>query len=78
MVISSVYDLDAQEVPPVKTLSKKYKDTGVKKVFVIGITPDVPEKYSNVKKLRNSIGLSSLDRSFSIATDLKLCNFYLV
>ena len=72
----SVYDLDAQEAPPVKTLSKKYKGTGVKKIFVIGITPDVPKKYSNVK-VWNSIGLSSFNRSFNIATDLKLCNILL-
>ena len=77
-VCLSVYDLDAEEEPPVvKTLSKNYIDTGVKKVFIIGITPDVPEKYANVKKVCTSIGLSSLNRKFSIATDLKLCNILL-
>ena len=40
------------------------------------ITPDVPENYVNLKKLWK-LGLDRLQRSFTIATDLKLCNILL-
>ena len=77
-VCLSLFDLTTETtLSSGKTLSKKFKDSCVKKVFIIGITPDVPENYANVKKLWNCVGLTSLERSFSIATDLKLCNILL-
>ena len=60
-----------------KTLSKKFKDSGVKKVIILGIAPGVEELYNNVKKLWVNIGLHNLERPFTIATDLKLCNVLL-
>ena len=60
-----------------KTLSKKFKDSGVKKALLIGLTPNVPENYINMKRLWIEIGLHRLNRKFTIATDLKLCNILL-
>ena len=60
-----------------KGFAKRFKDSGVKNVMIIGITPDVPENDVNLKKLWKSIGLDRLQRSFTIATDLKLCNILL-
>ena len=31
-------------------LSKNFKDSGVKKTFLIAVVPDVPQNYVNVKK----------------------------
>ena len=74
-VCLSLFDLTAS--PSKNVLAKKFKDSGVKKVIIIGITPNVPENYVNVKKLWLSIGLQSMQKSFTIATDLKLCNILL-
>ena len=59
------------------TSSTKFKDSGVKKALIIGIAPETEELYSNVKKLWLRIGLQNLDRSYVIATDMKLCNILL-
>ena len=38
--------------PQVKNgIAKMFKESGVKKVFVIGLVADVPENYVNVKRL---------------------------
>ena len=60
-----------------KTLAKKFKDSGVKKVFLLAIVPNIPENYWNVKKLWIETGLHTLQRDYTIATDLKLCNILL-
>ena len=52
-------------------------DSGVKKVFVIAICPDVQENYQNFKKLWWRVGLNNLKYQFTIATDLKLINILL-
>ena len=36
------------------SLSKKFTDSGVKKVFLVAAVSDVPENYQNVKKLVES------------------------
>ena len=46
----SLFDLYASESKSTKTLSKKFKDSGVKKVFIIGVAPNTPENYYNMKK----------------------------
>ena len=58
-------------------LWKIFKDSGVKKVFLVAAVPVVPENYQNVKKLWLNLGFQILDRRFTIATDLKLCNILL-
>ena len=57
-----------------KCLSKQFKDTGVKKAFIIALVPDTPEIQHNVKRLWINTGLDSLERRFTIATDLKMIN----
>ena len=73
----SVFDIDNLVSGNKVGLSKKFKDSGVKKVFLIATVPDVPENYQNVKKLWLNLGLQNLDRRFTIATDLKLRNILL-
>lgn len=58
-------------------LLKKYLESGVKKLFVIGIAPTVKESYVNVKRLWLNSGVDKLQRGYTIATDLKLCNILL-
>ena len=60
-----------------KVSAKKFKDSGVKKVIIIAISPNVPENYVNIKKMWLNIGLHTTSRKFTIATDLKLCNILL-
>lgn len=52
--------------------SKKYKDSGVKKIFILGIVPSAPENHNNVSKMWETVNVNgSLD---TIATDLKMAN----
>ena len=47
-VCMSIFDKD-DPYPSVKSgLSKKFKESGVKKVFLLALAPDVPENYVNV------------------------------
>ncbi len=50
----------------------RFKDSGVKKLFIVGIVPGVQENYHNVKVLLEATKVSSL--TFSLATDMKLAN----
>ena len=52
--------------------SERFRDTGVKKLFVVGIVAGVPETYHNVKTLLEASKVTSI--SFSLATDMKLAN----
>lgn len=70
-VTLSVFDLN-ESVNTTKT-----KDSGVKKCFLIGIVPCVPENYVNVKRLWLNIAIDGFQREFTIAADLKLCNILL-
>lgn len=54
--------------------NSKFKDSGVRKCFLIGIAPDVPENYFNVKRLWLNIGIDDLHRPYTVSADLKLCN----
>ena len=56
---------------------RDFKNSGVKKCFIIGIVPNIPETYFNLKRLWLNVGASDLDRPFTIASDLKLCNILL-
>ena len=70
----SAFDMDNLVSHSKVDLSKKFKDSGVNKVFLVAAVPDVPENYQKVKKLWLNLGLQNLDRRFKIATDVKLCN----
>ena len=72
----SVFDMDNLVSGSKVGLSMKFKDSGVKKVFLVAAVPDVPENYQSVKLWLN-LELQNLDRRFTIATDLKSCNILL-
>ena len=72
----SVFDFK-NSTSPSKVLAKEFKDSGVKKVLVIGIVSNVQENYINLKALWINIGIHLLNKDFTIATDLKLCNILL-
>ncbi|PAA89846.1 hypothetical protein BOX15_Mlig027848g1 [Macrostomum lignano] len=59
---------------PVKKLacSRQFLNSGVKKLMIIAIAPDVSETYLNVKLLLDSLNLQAI--SFTVACDLKLAN----
>ena len=72
-------EADDLKSPPKKRTAKhikqRYKDSGVKKLFIIGIVEDILETYDNVKAILTLLGLEKID--FVIATDLKLANILL-
>ena len=51
-----------------------FKDSGVKKIILIKMIPDIQENYINVKRLWLECGINKSTRPYTIATDLKLCN----
>lgn len=73
-VCLSVFPLEHQHDEVVK---EKYKDSSVKRIFIIGIAPDVQENYENMLMLWASLNLQKITVDFTIATDLKLCNILL-
>ena len=77
-VCLSIFDIDnPYQNTSSSSMSKRVKDSGVKRVFVIGIVPKVSEYYVNVKRLWISIGIQALQKKYTVATDLKLCNIIL-
>ena len=58
-------------------MSKLFKDTGVKKAFILALVPDTPENQHNVKRLWINSSIDTLNRKFTIATDLKMINILL-
>ena len=56
---------------------KEFKNSGVKKCFIIGIVPNILENYFNLKRLWLNVGVNELNRPFTVASDLKLCNILL-
>ena len=72
-----IFDINNLVSKNESSLSKKRKDSGVKKAFLIAAVLDVSEDYVNVKKLWISLGLQKLDCKFTIITDFKLCNILL-
>ena len=74
-VCLSIFDMKMPSTG--KTLSKKFLDSVVKRVFILALVPDIQENYYNVKKLWITTHIHLLERPFTIATDLKLCNILL-
>lgn len=56
--------------------SKQFRDSGVKKLFIIGATESTQENYTNVAQLWSAIDINTSLNKFNgtIATDLKLAN----
>ena len=75
-ICASLFDID-KPIPKMSgALSKKFLEFGVKKIFIIGLVPDVSEDYVNVKRLWMNRGVEHL-RNYTVATDSKLCNILL-
>ena len=70
-VCISVFDLLSPTTASRNTLTKKFEDSGVKKVMIIGIVPEIPENYYNMKRLWLDVGVNMFNREVTIATDLK-------
>ncbi len=51
------------------------KDSSVKRLFIIGLIPDIPENYENMEIIFNELKIHQV--KFIIATDLKLANIIL-
>ena len=51
--------------------SKQAKDSSVKKLLLIGVLPDCPETYSNVKYMLDTLHISDVE--FVYSADLKMC-----
>ena len=58
--------------------NSNFRDTGVKKSFIIGMLLSVPENYVNLKRLWLILGIDRLERCslVTIAADLKICNIF--
>lgn len=56
--------------------AEKWKDTGVKKIFIIALAPNTQENYTNVKFLWSKLAINKCFAEYSatITTDLKLAN----
>ena len=73
----SIFDINDSFSNVQSGVSNKFKESGVKKIFLIASVPNLPENYVNVKKLWINLCLLNLDKRFTVATDLKLCNILL-
>ena len=50
---------------------KQAKNSSVKKLLILGIVPEVPENYHNVKEILSSLNLEVIE--FTAAADIKMC-----
>ena len=58
------------------TYVTKFKDFGVRKVFILAIVPKTPETYRNMRVIIQKTQLNNLDK-FLLVADLKLLNIIL-
>ena len=72
----SIFDINDPYSKSNSALSKKFLESGVKRVFITGLVPDVSEHYVNVKRIWINYSINIL-KNYTIATDLKLCNVLL-
>ncbi|KAJ8688531.1 hypothetical protein QAD02_024326 [Eretmocerus hayati] len=52
--------------------AKKFRESGVEKLFILGLVAGAQENYENVKMLWSMLKINELE--YTIATDLKLAN----
>ena len=52
-------------------MEKSFKDISVNASFLLGVVPDIPERYFNLKILFDRLGLEKLD--CVCVSDIKLC-----
>ena len=70
----SIFDINDPLPKANNSIGKRFLESGVKRVFIIGLVPDITENYVNVKRLWLNTGLDGLKKRYTVATDLKLCN----
>ena len=75
-ICASIFETDDPTPRVCGTLSKKFLESGVKKILIVGLVPDVSENYVNVKRLWINCGVEKL-RNYTVATDLKVFNILL-
>ena len=73
---TSIFDIEDPSPRMNTGMSRKFLESGVKRVLIIGLAPNVSEDYVNVKRIWLDCGIDKL-RKYTIATDLKLCNVLL-
>ena len=72
----SIFDINDSCSRSNSALSKKFLESSVKRVFIIGLVPNVSEHYMNIKWIWINHGINIL-KNHTMATDLKLCNVLL-
>ena len=72
-ICASIFEIGNSTPRVSGALSKKFLESGVKKILIVGLVPDVSENYANVKRLWINCDVEKL-RNYTVATDLKLCN----
>ena len=65
-------DKSSSQIPSRKKQPVCFKDTGVKKLIILGIVEDIPENHSTLKAMLKILNLKKLSPKFS--TDLKVAN----
>ena len=69
----TVQDKNKSNLPSLKKQPGCFKDTGVKKLLILGIVQDIPENYSVLKAMLEALNLKRL-RSPLFSLDLKVAN----
>ena len=59
---------------PRKLIEKSMLHSGVKKIIIVAIAPDVAETYSNVRFILNVLKIDEIDLRYVCAVDLKMAN----
>ena len=57
-----------------KTVGKKFKDSGVKKLVILGLVENGLETYHNIEVLMQKVGVNTLSFAKSMSVDLKMVN----
>ena len=73
----SIFEVDDPSPKYRSSLTKKFLESGVKRLFITDLAPNISEDYVNLKRLWINSGISFLRRKYTIATDLKLTNIIL-
>ena len=65
---------DEPKVEKEKTVGKKFKDSGVKKLVILGLVENGLETYHNIEVLMQKVGVNTLSFAKSMSVDLKMVN----
>ena len=55
-----------------RSAKKRFADSGVKRLHILGLVHDTEESYENVKEILDNLGIDAID--MCLAADLKVCN----